>query len=295
MNNYWKKREEDWINSNLLDDSKFDKQLKKHYQQAIDDINNDINRFYANYAKSENISMKEAVKRVSKMDVQNFSKKAAEMVANKDFSSEAQRRLRLYNATMKINRLEMLKSEIGLNLTNLSAIEEKAVHSRLNEKYLAEVTRQAGILGKNRMKVSDRQLLAVINASYQNASWSERLWANQDELKGLLDKLLTRAMIQGTGPLELAQQIAKQLNVNLYVAQRLARTETARVQDQAQMDSFKYYGYSQVRWIAEPSACKTCLEIASENGGIYSLEDVPIIPVHPNCRCAKAAYYTTKH
>lgn len=290
MDQYWEKREKDWIKDNLRSDAEFDKEIQRHYQQALKSINDDINRFYANYAKREGISMSEAVKQVASEDVKGFSQRAGEMVKNKDFSDNANRRLRLYNATMRINRLEQLKSQIGLNLTEMSADQEKAFTDKFNKAYLNEISRQAGILGENKLVISDEMLASIVNGSYQNATWSDRLWANQDELKGLLDNLLTQAVIQGKGPVELARQIAKQMDAKAYVAQRLARTETARIQDQAQMDSFKKYDIEKVKWVAEPSACDICLGIASENDGIYSLQDVPIIPVHPNCRCAKAAY-----
>ncbi|MGK4178822.1 minor capsid protein [Lapidilactobacillus dextrinicus] len=290
MDQYWEKREKDWIKDNLRSDVEFDKEIKRHYQQALKNINDDINRFYVNYAKREGISMSEAVKRVASEDVKGFSKRAGEMVKNKDFSDNANRRLRLYNATMRINRLEQLKSQIGLNLTEMSAGQEKSFTDKFNKAYLNEISRQAGILGEDKLVISDEMLASVVNGSYQNATWSDRLWANQDELKGLLDNLLTQAVIQGTGPIELARRISNQMDAKAYVAQRLARTETARIQDQAQTDSFKEYGYEKIRWIAEPSACKTCLEIASENNGIYSLQDAPMIPVHPNCRCSKLAY-----
>lgn len=290
MDQYWEKREKDFIKANLRSDADFDKEIQRHYQQAVKSINDDINRFYTNYAKREGISMSEAVKRVASEDVKGFSQRAGEMVKNKDFSDNANRRLRLYNATMRINRLEQLKSQIGLNLTEMSAGQEKAFTDKFSKAYLNEISRQAGILGEDKLVISDKMLASVVNGSYQNAMWSDRLWANQDELKGLLDNLLTQAVIQGKGPIELARQIATQMGAKAYVAQRLARTETARIQDNAQMDSFKKYGVKKVKWVAEPSACKQCRDISSYNHGIYPLDDVPMIPVHPNCRCAKAAY-----
>ncbi|MDA5386962.1 minor capsid protein [Loigolactobacillus backii] len=294
MDQYWEKREKDFIKANLRSDAEFDKEIQRHYQQAVNSVNDDINRFYANYAKREGISMSEAVKRVASEDVKGFSQRAGEMVKNKDFSDNANRRLRLYNATMRINRLEELKAQIGLNLTEMSADQEKAFTDKFNKAYLNEISRQAGILGKDKLVISDKMLASVVNGSYQNAMWSDRLWANQDELKGLLDNLLTQAVIQGKGPIELARQISTQMGTKAYVAQRLARTETARIQDQAQMDSFKKYGVEKVKWVAEPSACRICASIASQNDGIYDLDEVPMIPAHPNCRCAKAAYVEAK-
>ncbi|KRN29226.1 phage mu protein f like protein [Lactobacillus selangorensis] len=287
---YWKKREEAWIAQNIKSDAEFDQQINEHYRAAMKGIEDDINRYYANYAGREGISIAEARKRVASADVKGFSKRAAQMVKDKDFSDEANERLKLYNATMRINRAEQLKARIGLSLTDMTSSEQKAFKDKFNRSYKAEIKRQAGILGENQVGVSNDRMAEVVNGSFNGARWSDRLWANQDELKGLLDNILTQDMIQGQGIQELTRKIQKAMDARKFVAERLARTETARIQDQAQMDSFKKYGYKQVHWIAEPSACKTCRNIAEDNEGIYDLEDVPLIPVHPNCRCTKAAY-----
>lgn len=81
-----------------------------------------------------------------------------------------------------------------------------------------------------------------------------------------------------------------------YVAERLARTETARVQFEAQQKSIFDAGYKYVKWMAEGSACKFCREIAyKDNGydedGVYKVKNVPDIPVHPNCMCSISAYW----
>lgn len=289
-NNYWLEREKKNIQQNLKADDNFAKELRNEYSAARKDIQAMIAENYERLAAKEHISLAEAKKRVSEHDVQDFSTTAAKMVKEKDFSPEANERLRLYNATMRINQLENLKSQIGLKLIGThSTIVEKII-TWLTKKYRGEIERQAGILGEDRLAVSDDQIKQIINASFHNATWSQRIWANQDELKARLDVLLRRSLINGTGPRALAGQLRKTFNVSSFQAERLMRTETARVQDTAGMDMFKKYNIKQVKWVAEPSACSICAGIASQNGGIYNLDDVPIIPAHANCRCAKAAY-----
>ena len=70
--------------------------------------------FNAKYATKEGISLAEAKRRVSKLDIEEYGRKAAKYVKEKDFSDQANEEMRLYNATMKINRLELLKANIGL-------------------------------------------------------------------------------------------------------------------------------------------------------------------------------------
>ncbi|UQS81563.1 minor capsid protein [Bombilactobacillus folatiphilus] len=291
---YWKQREKNWINSNIKQDQQFDKELEKYYNQALKDIQSQINQFYLNYAKAENLSLTDAMKQISNADIEKLAQEAAQMVPNKDFSDYANQQMRLYNATMRINRLEMIKSQIGQTLVEHGAQVEKSLKNKLSDSYLKEIERQAGIFGD--YKNSDAKLKAnaetVVNASYQNAQWSERLWNSMSALQATVGIDLTNALTQGLNPEKLQHDLMPMISDDIknktYVAQRLARTEMARVQDQAQMTSFNNYGVRYVKWIAEPSACRTCREIADADEGIYPIQDVPDIPIHPNCRCSKA-------
>ncbi|MBM6773063.1 minor capsid protein [Ligilactobacillus agilis] len=89
--------------------------------------------------------------------------------------------------------------------------------------------------------------------------------------------------------------ISKEVTNSRYAAERIARTESARVQTQAQLKSFRDYGYKFCKWHAEPSACKICREISENDSGygvsVYRVDEVPSLPAHPNCRCAVGAYW----
>ena len=61
---------------------------------------------------------------------------------------EANEEMRLYNATMKINRLEMLKANIGLELVSGYDELQKYFEQTLTDRTLDEFKRQAGILGE---------------------------------------------------------------------------------------------------------------------------------------------------
>lgn len=134
------------------------------------------------------------------------------------------------------------------------------------------------------------------------SSWlnfSKRIWANQDALKARLDASLSAVLIQGQNPRKMAQQlrdlVSKEVTNDRYATERIARTESARVQTQAQLKSFRDYGYKFCKWHAEPSACKICREIAENDSGygvgVYRVDEVPSLPAHPNCRCGLGAYW----
>ena len=74
-------------------------------------------------------------------------------------------------------------------------------------------------------------------------------------------------------------------------AQRLMRTELARVQTDAQLRSLEENGFAQYEFIALRSACDICRAIDGKHFDINKARvGINVPPVHPNCRCSTAGY-----
>ena len=115
---YWSQREAEQLRKNIKDELVYNKKIKETYDYMLDNIQKEINGFYARYATKEGITLSEAKKRVSQLDIDAYGRKAKRYVKDKTFTKEANEEMRLYNATMKINRLELLKANIGLELVD---------------------------------------------------------------------------------------------------------------------------------------------------------------------------------
>ena len=286
---YWKRREQEQLKHNITEEVEYRKRIGEIYSYMMDQIQKEINGFYAKYAKKQGITLTEAKKRVSRLDMEEYGRKAAKYVKDKDFSAEANEEMRLYNATMKINRLELLKANIGLELVDGFNDLQKYFDRVLTKRTLDEFQRQAGILGNT---VLDNQKAAhtIVNASFHNAKFSDRIWMYQDMMKAELSKLLQAGMIQGKHPRELARHLVKLFGVRRSDAERLLQTELARVQTEAQKQSFERNGYEEYEFIALGSACKICKEI---DGKRYRVKDMQpgknAPPMHPCCKCSTAA------
>lgn len=303
--------ERKWIADNLKNDEAFNARIQEYFDKSLNNIQKDIDSEFAKYAEYSNDSIAGARLAVKSTDVEAYQSEAKRIVEDAqklykkkgrpltyaDFSKDVNDRLKLYNATMRINRLEMLKSEIGQEMLDAHMKVNADLISKLNDDYLAEIKRQAGILGETVSSGGYTDLTKLLSQREGDYTFSQRIWINQDILKAKLDELLTAATIQGQSPLKIARQlrdpVAETVNNSRYVTERIARTESARIQTQAQLDSFNKFDYDYCKWVAEPSACDVCKEI-SESGeggkGIYKVDDVPYIPAHPNCRCSIAAY-----
>lgn len=287
---YWRKREEENLKKNLKTEKEYIESINGYYDYMMDQIQKEINGFYAKYAKKEGITLAEAKKRVSELDIKAYERKAAKYVKEKNFSEEANDEMRLYNATMKINRLEMLKANIGLELVDGFNDLQKYYEQVLTDRTLSEFERQAGILGKT-INNNAQAANAIVNASFANAKFSDRIWMYHDMMKAELSKLLQEGLIQGRNPRQLARHLEKLFGVSKENAERLMRTELARVQIEAQKQSFERNGFEQYEFIALGSACEICKELDGKHFEVKKMmpgENAP--PMHPNCRCSIAAY-----
>lgn len=289
-NNYWRRREEENLKANRKSEAEYEKAINDTYKYMLDQIQKEINGFYAKYARAEGITLSEAKRRVSNLDIEEYGRKAARYVKTKDFSKQANDEMRLYNATMKINRLELLKANIGLELVAGFDELQKYFEEKLTNRTMDEFKRQSGILGRT-VQNNEKAAHAIVNASFKNATYSDRIWMYQGMLKVELDSLLKTGLIQGKHPTELARHLQKRFGVSAYNANRLMVTELARVQTEAQKQSFIRNGFAQYTFLAIGTACEACRALNEKHFDIDKMmpgENAP--PMHPNCRCSVAAY-----
>lgn len=290
---YWEKREEEQLKHYIQQEKEYDKQIQQIYRNMLDACQNEINAFYGRYASKEGISIAEAKKRVAKLDIEAYERKAKRYVEEREFSAEANEEMRLYNLTMKVNRLEMLKANIGLELIAGHDELQKYMESILQGRTEEELARQAGILGKT-IKNNSKLAHSIPNASFHNATFSDRVWMYQDLLKSELSNLLQSGLIQGKNPRVLAKELKKRFDVKTSDAERLMRTELARVQTDAQKQSFIRNGFEEYKFIVNGGCCSICEGVAKENNGVYKVakmmpgKNAP--PMHPHCRCSTAAH-----
>ena len=296
------------MEANLREEATYARRLAEQYRLIEIQINQQIAQFYQSFADAEHITLAEAQQRLSQDDVRNYealAKKYVEMAAadrrngtdrtKEYFSKKANDQMRIYNAMMKINRLELLKAELGMAVDQAMMDIGEDMDGALTKRTDDELRRQAGILGTTVFH-NNEDVASIVNGSFHNASWSERIWGNGDQLKANLNILLTQGLIQGRNPRELARTLRKSYDASRYEAERLMRTELARVQTDAQMESFQRNGYDKYEFIALGTACKVCHGM---DGKVFNVADgMPgenMPPVHPNCRCSTAAHFMAEN
>ena len=290
---YWKNRESEQRKHDIRDEREYQRHIEEIYQNMIDEIEKEINGFYGKYARKEGITMAEAKKRAAKLDIEAYGRKASKYVKEKNFSKQANEEMRLYNLTMKVNRLELLKAQIGLEMVAGFDELQKYFDEKLTDRTIAEFERQAGILGKT-IQDNAKAANAIVNASFHNATYSDRIWMYQNMLKNELSSLLQTGLIQGQHPRKLATHLRKRFGVSQSNAERLLTTELRRVQTEAAKQSYQNNGNAEYKFLAinPMGACPVCKAL---DGKVFSVEKMMpgtnAPPMHPRCHCATAPYW----
>ena len=286
------------IEQSLKDDRKMKRELSRLYRSSAEDIQRQIDSEIMRFADKENVSMAKAKKIISKTDVEWYQDRAKRYSEQNNFSPKANKEMRRFNVTMRTSRLELLQARINLDTVMLAWEEEQLTAKYITEEVIKEHIRQAGILGMTVPSRSQLEALAkaVLLSDVSGATFSDRIWANQNELRNNINQTIERALIRGEHPRNAAASIKRLVRDDYgkakHAADRILVTETSRGQIIAQRESYKEVGIAQYIYLAEPSACDVCSELDDK---VFKVKDMVIgvnAPfMHPWCKCSTSAYY----
>lgn len=271
--------------------------LTEIYQESYGRLQAQIDRFYMNYAGREGLTKQEAIKRADQMDVTKFNRKAYKAVKEKDFSPGTNEWLRVYNLKMKVSRLELLKAELDLEIQNLTAETYEMFDKARRDEILSEFKRQAGILYSS--KGVKKRLEAILDADFYGESFSNRVWGKtglQQTLQKDVFASLNRIYTDMMGYKEERKRLAKKYGVSQSNAERLIKTEIARINADTQKEMLEANEFTHFIFVAEPGACEICAPLDGKAFPVDELEKgVNMYPMHPNCRCSGYGHIELKY
>lgn len=310
---YWRKREERWQKEYEQNLEYWQRQIWTIYRNLKEDMQAEIDAWYSRFATAEGISDAEAKRRISRADQDFYARRAKQLVemaqkdmqagtnrnADKYFSDAANADMRIYNATMKINRMQLLESMLDLEIDVATDKINRSMAEGLEQQARKTYLNQSKILGDTVIQNMER-LPALVNASFHGASFSDRIWGgHQQKLKDEMQRILARGLILGEHPDRFRKLIVSQTDLKTRsaykAAGRLLNTEFARVQTSAQLDSIKTAGFEQFMFITAPGCCPHCQANDGktfDSRGSMAGENLP--PMHPICRCTVAPYSDRK-
>lgn len=297
---YWEEREKDRLTTEMMADEEVNERIKVIINGHMERIINDIESFYHKYADETGISNATAKKMIDNLDMEHYEKLAQYYVKNRHdkglaFSDEANRQMKIYNVTMKINREKLILAEMFEHLKNMGVEIEAEMKDYLEDSTIREFERQAGILGS--INLSRTQFEAIINSTHldDNKIWSERLWKNVSEVRKEVDRTIKDSLLRGKHPKESVSRLRELTGRSDYEARRLLLTETTRVQSEAQLLSMKEKNTKKFIFLAQIDD-RTTVKCRHNHKEVFELKKAKIglnvPPLHQFCRSSIAPHIT---
>ena len=148
----------------------------------------------------------------------------------------------------------------------------------------AEIGREAYHIKNNKLGVE------VIDELLDGVHWSDRIWKHQAQLKSDMYRIMKETLLNNDVATGYTKKLRDKYGVFNYQADRILRTEAARVSGSQQAHDIKLAGFDKMEWIASAGACVHCAPL---DGKVFPTdkfgEDPYVLPAHPSCRCSVAA------
>ncbi|MFT8849021.1 MAG: minor capsid protein [Leuconostoc pseudomesenteroides] len=283
--NYWEKRTKSIMDLLDVKDTELTNAVLKEYQAASDDISRKIDDFYEKYADKNTISYDEARKRLRAVDLDDYVKRAnAYRESNKD-NPELLKRLNAQYMTSKISRLELLKLEIDFRILQASNAQSETFTAYLaKESAYIYSTLSVGNAIKT---LNEREIESILQMEWSGASYSQRIWRDNDVLANKLKDELVKAAINGTNPRVTAKKLRDTFGGTKPNTERLVRTESTYVANASTAKRYDNMGVKDYEFVAvlDRRTSSICREM---NGQTFPLSE--FMPgtnapaMHPNCR-----------
>ncbi len=193
----------------------------------------------------------------------------------------------------RISRLDSLKAGVDYELIQAGEKIKDKVTDTLADVYEDTYTSFVEDLNFKKGVISSSTIKMALEQEWSGANYSSRIWSNIDNLAKAIKNEVIVGLNRGINYRTMSQNIAKKFDTSYKNAERLVRTETAHIQNQATLMGYKDSGVVKYEFLAvlDSRTSHTC---ASLNGEIFKTENAMegenYPPMHPNCRSTTVPY-----
>ena len=193
----------------------------------------------------------------------------------------------------RISRLDNLKAGIDYELIQSGEKIKGKVTDTLTDVYENTYTSFVEDLNFKKGVISNSTIKMALEQEWSGANYSSRIWSNIDNLAKAIKNEVIVGLNKGINYRTMSQNIAKKFDTSYKNAERLVRTETAHIQNQATLMGYKDSGVVKYEFLAvlDSRTSHTC---ASLNGEVFKTENAMegenYPPMHPNCRSTTVPY-----
>ena len=287
---YWDKRRLSRYKDSEKISEKYINRIKRIYSKANKDINEMLDSVYANYSKDTGLSVSELKKILSKSESKKTFKELQEKGLDKYVKD---------NYKSRISRLEQIKAQVYARTKEIYSSERiaqeecyKAVINRSYNKAIYDV-QNATNFNFTFNQLDGNMMNTLLNTKWSGSQFSNRIWNNTNILAESVSEVIGASLMSGESIEVTARRLRERFNVGKYYAERLVRTETNYMDNQADALAYEELGIDEYVLVAtlDGRTSDYCISIDHKHYPYDKMEiGVNYPPFHPNCRCTTRAY-----
>ncbi len=289
---YWKIRAiEDKI-ATIEEANRQIRSMRRIFRGAQKQLKTEIERIL----KSISGDMTEARRIISITELSKLRQQYAQLIAMQGDPKSARFANKLMDTLYRSNRVTRLDAmlvQVKYYSAQLYGDSAKAMRQALTDsactayfrkifgfEQLAGVELQWATLDARRMDV-------LLSSNWSGKNWSDRLWGHISNFDQKLQDVIGRGMLTGEDTHKMAAELSKLTNSARKNAERLMRTETAQIAEQAQQMAYDEFGVERYRFLAtlDLKTSETCRMM---DGKVFPRKKaktgINFPPLHPNCR-----------
>lgn len=302
---YWERRSTELMQRIEKSTENTINSLIEAYEQATKNINKEIAKIYKNYAKDSGLDKKTLTQLLNKRETDQYYKNLLDVINNKITDANIKKKLLAkYNApayNYRISRYQALQNNIDIELKKLAEIEQQVTEIRyvdtIKEGYyhtIYDIQKGTG-LGFSFAQIDSRTIDLLLKENWiDKANFSKRIWNNSESLGEYLKTQLTADTMSGKSIAKISKELSEFMNVGLYNATRLIRTEVNHFANESEMLAYEELEIDKYRFIATLDK-RTCEHCAKLDNKIFNVKDRKpgknCPPIHSNDRCATVSEF----
>ena len=304
--NYWINRSNQRMHEYLQDSEKVSAEIGKAYRQSERYIKSETDKIFQNFIQHTGISETEArllLKTSIGQTAVDKLKSALSSVSDENIRKQmlAQINAPVYQA--RIKRLEELNKNIVNECNKLYGTELKLstelytdIADKAYSRTIYDIQKGTGI-GYSFSQLPKSRIDEILRNNWSGKHYSQRIWGNTQKLAVNLREDLLSGILSGKSGRKIAEDISKRYGVSIKNAERLVRTETNYIANQAEIESYKESGTTKYRFVATLDS-RTSEICQSLDGQEFSVSDaqsgVNLPPMHAHCRSTTISVISEK-
>lgn len=273
------------------------RELERLYDNAIKDLNTEIQRVFKEFRQGVEITKQEAEQLINSAQSEEISKRLQELLRNTEDPTQRMELMKKIHAQAygaRISRLEAVKLNVYCYFKEKANLEIKKsktfYNTTIEESYyrtIHDIAKGCNI-GINFSLIPQRAIDEMLTAKWHGTQFSDRVWANTDKTAEKAQEIIAQGLLSHKSYNAMADELAAVTDNTKYNASRLVRTQGNHFLNAGELKAYKDLGIEKYKYLATLDY-KTCEKCQPLDGKIFLVseaeEGVNYPTIHPHCRC----------